>query len=89
MNFQNQESEKVDVNGHTERNSVYAVKSRDSISTQNKDLDDSVSLPKNEPPLKKKKTLKTTITEGKLELLTRCAESMAPGSSAKQLTLLR
>ena len=55
MNFQNQESEKVDVNGHTERNSVYAVKNRDSISTQNKDLDDPVSLPKNEPPLKKKR----------------------------------
>ena len=29
------------------------TKSRDSISTQNNDLDDSVSLPENEPPLKK------------------------------------
>ena len=29
-------------------------KSRDSISTQNNDLDDSVSLTENEPPLKKK-----------------------------------
>ena len=53
------------------------TKSRDSISTQNNDLDDSVSLPENEPPLKKK-TLKTTIALRKLELLTRCAESMPP-----------
>ena len=60
-------------------------KSRDSISTQNNDLDDSVSLTENEPPLKKK-TLKTIITERKLELLTRFVESMAPGSSAKQPT---
>ena len=30
------------------------TKSRDSISTQNNDLDDSVSLPENEPPLKKR-----------------------------------
>ena len=48
-------------------------------------MDDSVSLPENEAPLKKR-TLKTTITERKLELLKRCVESMAPGSSAKQPT---
>ena len=35
---------------------------------------------------KKKQTLKTTIDEGKLGLLTRYAESMSPGSSAKQPT---
>ena len=34
------------------------TKSRNSISTQNNDLDDSVSLPENEPPLKKKKDSK-------------------------------
>ena len=61
------------------------TKSRDSISTQNNDLDDSVSLPDDEPPLKKK-SLKTTIAERRLELLAICAESMAPGSSAKQPT---
>ena len=33
---------------------------------------------------KKKKTLKTTIAKRKLELLTRCAKSMASSSSAKQ-----
>ena len=59
------------------------TKSRNSISTQNNDLDDSVSLPENEPPLKKKKTLKTTIAERKFEPLTRCTEFMSPGSSAK------
>ena len=57
----------------------------DRISTQNNDLDYSVSLPENVPPLKKK-TLKTTIAKRKLELLTRCAESMTPCSSAKQPT---
>ena len=61
------------------------TKSRDSISTKNNDLDDSVSLPENEPPLKKW-TLKTTIAERKLELLARWAESTAPGLSAKQPT---
>ena len=61
------------------------TKSWDRISTQNNDLDDSVSLPENEPPLNEK-TLKTTIVERKLELLTRCAESIAPGSPAKQAT---
>ena len=34
------------------------TKSRDSISTQNNDLDDSVSLPENQPPPKKKKKKK-------------------------------
>ena len=62
------------------------TKSRDSISTQYNDLDDPVSLPENEPPLKKKKNLKTAIAKRKLELLTRCAESTAQGSSAKQPT---
>ena len=38
------------------------TKSRDSISTQNNDWDISVSLPENEPPLKKK-TLKAAIAE--------------------------
>ena len=55
---------------------MVTTKSWDSISTQNNDLDDSVSLVENELPLKKK-TLKTTIAERKLDLLTRCAESMA------------
>ena len=64
---------------------IATTKSRDSISTQNNDLDDSVSLLENETPLKKK-NLKTIIAEGKLELLKRCAESMAPGSSAKEPT---
>ena len=58
------------------------IKSRDSISTQNNDLDDSFSLLENESPLKKK-ALKATIAERKLELLTRCAESMAQDLSAK------
>ena len=62
-----------------------ATKSSDSISAQNNDLDDSVSLPENEPPVKKK-ILKTNIAERKLELLTRFAKSMSPGSSAKQTT---
>ena len=56
---------------------MVTTKSWDSISTQNNDLDDSVSLVENELPLKKK-TLKTTIAERKLDLLRRCAESMAP-----------
>ena len=56
---------------------IATTKSWDSIITQNKDLDDSVSLLENEPPLKKK-TLKTTIAERKIELLTK--------SSAKQRT---
>ena len=60
-------------------------KSWDSISTQNNDSDDSVSLPENELPLQKKAP-KTTIAERKLELLKRCAESMASGSFAKQPT---
>ena len=46
------------------------TKIRDSISTQNNNLDDSVSLLQSEPP--EKKTLKTTIAERKSELLTRC-----------------
>ena len=61
------------------------TRSRNSIRTQNNDLDDFVSFPENEPPLKKE-TLKTTIAERKLEMLTRCAESMAPTLSAKQPT---
>ena len=49
------------------------TKIQDSISTQSNDLVYSVSLTENEPPLKLK-ALKSTITERKLELLTRCAE---------------
>ena len=56
---------------------MVTTKSWDSISTQNNDLDDSISRVENELPLKKR-TLKTTIAERKLDLLTRCVESMAP-----------
>ena len=67
------------------RPAMATAKSRESISTQNNDLDNSVSLPENEPSLKKK-SLKSTTAKRKLELLTRCTESMAPRSSAKQPT---
>ena len=45
---------------------IVTTKSQESISTQNNDFNDSVSLPENEPVLKRK-PLKTIIAERKLE----------------------